>query len=170
MKSPYVICKESRSGVIPPPPCCPRRTGEPVLLQRFIGQDGHRVCQVQTSGILPHGDADAAAAVFFPQPLGQSGGLLAEHQPAVGGKACLGIVSWGFGRGQPHIGLGMQGEKVLDVVIHRQVHHVPVVQSRPAHRLFADVKAQGADEMQPASGGGAGAGDVAAILGNFRFH
>ncbi len=46
---------------------------------------------------------------------------------------------------------------------------MPIVQSRPAHRLFTDVKAQGADEVQPAAGGGTGAGDIAAVLGNFRF-
>ena len=46
---------------------------------------------------------------------------------------------------------------------------MPIVQSRPAYRLFTDVKAQGADEVQPTAGGGTGAGDIAAVLGNFRF-
>ena len=39
-----------------------------------------------------------------------------------------------------------------------------------SNRLFRDVKPQGADQMQPAAGGGAGAGNVAAVLGNLRFY
>jgi hypothetical protein len=47
---------------------------------------------------------------------------------------------------------------------------MPVIQPGPFHGLFGDIEAQGLHKMQHAAGSGAGAGNVAAVLGNFRLH
>ena len=47
---------------------------------------------------------------------------------------------------------------------------MPVIQPSPTDGLFRNVKAKGADQMESCSGGGAGAGNVAAVLGNLRLH
>ena len=46
---------------------------------------------------------------------------------------------------------------------------MPVVKTRPLYGTIGDVEAQRTDKMQRASRGGAGAGDITAILGYFRF-
>jgi hypothetical protein len=47
---------------------------------------------------------------------------------------------------------------------------VPVIQTGPADGFFGDVKAQGPDQMESGTGGGTGAGDIAAVLGDFRLY
>jgi len=47
---------------------------------------------------------------------------------------------------------------------------MPVVQPRPADGLLRDIEPQGADQMEAAAGGRAGAGDIAAVLGDLRLH
>ena len=108
--------------------------------------------------------------MLLPEPLGKPGGLFAEKQPASILKMGAGVVLGGFGGGQPQVGVGVFRKKVVQAVVHMQVHHGPVVQPRPFDRLFADVEAQGLNEMEAAPGGGAGAGDVAAVLRDLRFH
>ena len=141
-----------------------------MLFQGLVGEDGHRVGQVQAPGILPHGDADAAVPVALPQPLGQSGGLFAEKQPTTVGKGHIRVVPGRFCGGQPQLGLGMLGEKVVQIAVYRQLHHRPVIQSGPAHGFFTDVESQRFDQMQMAAGGCTSASDISAILWNFRFH
>lgn len=46
---------------------------------------------------------------------------------------------------------------------------MPVVKTRPFYGTIGDVEAQRTDKMQRASRGGAGAGNVAAVLGDLRF-
>ena len=50
------------------------------------------------------------------------------------------------------------------------VHQMPVVQPGPLDGPVGDVEAQRADEVQAAAGGGAGAGDVAAVLRYLRLY
>ena len=85
-----------------PRPAQPR---EPLLAQRLIGQNGHRVGQVQAAGVLPHGDADAALGMGQPELLRQAGGLLSEEQPAAVTESGLGIILRRFGGGQPRLAL-----------------------------------------------------------------
>jgi hypothetical protein len=61
-------------------------------------------------------------------------------------------------------------EKLFQIFVIQYFHHVPVVQSCPADGFFGNVKAEGADQVQPAAGGGAGAGNVSAVLGDLRFY
>jgi hypothetical protein len=47
---------------------------------------------------------------------------------------------------------------------------MPVVQSRPFHCPVGNVETQRADQMEAGAGSGAGAGDVSAVLRDFRLH
>ena len=68
----------------------------------------------------------------------------------------------------------MAAEEVFQILVVRNLHQVPVVQAAALHvppdGALGDVEAQGADQMEAGAGGGAGAGDVPAVLGNLRFH
>ena len=61
-------------------------------------------------------------------------------------------------------------QKGLDGVVHPQVQEIPVIQPRPLHRLVRNIEAQGADQMQSGPGDGAGAGDIAGVLGDLRLY
>jgi hypothetical protein len=97
-------------------------------------------------------------------------GLLTEEQIAV-------IVVLGFGMAPgcfcgkaPHFGHIISGKEVLQILVVENLHHMPVIKTGPADSLLGDVKTQRTDQMKPAAGGGAGAGDIAAVLGDLRFH
>ena len=64
----------------------------------------------------------------------------------------------------------MLGKKLLQSVVDPQVHHGPVIQPGPAHRLLTDVEPQRADQVEAAAGGGAGPGNVPAVLGDLRLY
>ena len=74
---------------------------------------------------------------FFPEGQGQSGGLLAEKEPAVRREPGLLIRAGGLGGGEPRVGgsLRMPGKKIVQVFVIRDLHQMPVIQSRPLHRL-----------------------------------
>ena len=141
-----------------------------VLPEGLVGQNGHRVAEIQAAGLLPHGQADAAVIVLPAKGLRQPRRFLAEKQPAVRGELGPGIVPRRLGGGKPQVVLCLrvQGEQCLQAFIVAHPDQVPVVQTRPAHGALGYVKAQGADQMQPAAGGGAGAGDIAAVLRDLR--
>ena len=64
----------------------------------------------------------------------------------------------------------MLGEESGEALVVKDLHQMPVVETRPLHGLLRDVEAQGADQVQLAAGGGAGAGDIAAVLWDLRLH
>ena len=90
-----------------------------VLPQRLVDADGHGVAQVQAAGLADHGQADAAVPVPLPESQRQSGGLLAEEQPAVGGEPGLLIGPGRLGGGEPQVPLrlGAAAEKVLQILV-----------------------------------------------------
>ena len=98
--------------------------------------------------------------------------LLAEKQPAVRRESGLRVILRSLGGGQPQIGqrFGMLAEQIVQPVVVPHLHQMPVVQTGPLHSPVGNIKAQRADQMQTAAGGGAGAGDVAAVLWDLRLH
>ena len=59
-------------------------------------------------------------------------------------------------------------QQLLKIFMHLIAHHAPVVQPGPLEVFVLQRKAQRLDEMQHRAGRGAGAGNIAGILGNFR--
>ena len=147
-----------------------------ILAQGLVDAHRHGVAEVQAPGLGAHGQADAAVSEPLPEGLGKPGGLLAEEEPAVRRKPGLRVGPGGLGGGKPEVpgGLGMAAEQVLQVFVVENLHQVPVVQAAALHvppdGVLGDVEAQGAHQMEAGPGGGAGAGDVPAVLGNLRFH
>ena len=62
-----------------------------------------------------------------------------------------------------------QGEEIVEIIVDGDVHILPVVQTGAFYGLVADVKAERTDQMQPCTGAGTGAGDIAGVHRNFRF-
>ena len=143
-----------------------------VLAQGLVDAHGHGVAEVQAPGVGHHGQADAPVPVLLPERQGQAGGFLAEEQPAVRREAggLIGPGRLGGGEPQVPLRLRMAAEEVVQALVVEDLHQVPVVQPGPADGLLRDVESQRPDQVQAAAGGGAGAGDVAAVLGDLRFH
>ena len=153
------------------PPSRPARTDrEPVLPQGLVGQDGHGVAEVQAPRLRTHGQTEAPVIVGRAERLRQPRRLLAEEQPAVRRKPGLRVVLRGLGGGQPQVcgRLRVLPEQIVQPVVVPHRHQMPVVQPRPLHGAVRDVEAQRPHQMQGAPRGGAGAGDVAAVLGDLR--
>ena len=51
-----------------------------------------------------------------------------------------------------------------------EIDQVPIIQPRPLHGPVADVEPQGAHQMQPTAGGGAGPGNVPGVHRDLWFH
>ena len=101
---------------------------------------------------------------------GRAGGFLAEKEPASVPKLGLGVIPRCLGGGQPKVRNLVFVKEVLYAIIDAQVHHVPIIQPRPLHCPVADVKAQGADQMQAGAGGCRGACNVSGVLRDLGFH
>ena len=139
------------------------------LPQRLIDRNGHSIAQIQTSGFLTHRDAHTFFVMGIQKIFGKTFGLLAEEQVATVGEACFCIAPGCFCGKTPKFFDIVFGEEVIQIVIDSHIYQMPVVQSCPADSLLGNVKTQRADQMQHSAGGGAGAGNVAAVLGDLRF-
>ena len=140
------------------------------LAQGFVYGDGDGIAQVQAPGIGSHGDADAFLIMLCQKFFRQALGLLAEEKIAVVLEVCFHIAPGCFRGETPHLLHIIFGEEVRKVFVVPDFDHMPVVKTGTADSLLADVKTQGADQVKPAAGGGAGSGDVAAVLGDLGFH
>ena len=61
-------------------------------------------------------------------------------------------------------------KEVAQIFVVKDLHQMPVVQSGPLNRPVGNVESQRPHQMQAAACGGAGAGDIAAVLGDLRLH
>ena len=104
--------------------------------------------------------------------LGQTGGLLAEEDPAAVVKFRLAVVLRRLGRGEPAVrgGLGVLFKEVGEVFVGADLDQMPVVQPRALDGAVGNVEAERLDEVQPRTGRGSGARDVAAILRDLRLN
>ena len=84
---------------------------------------------------------------------------------------CLAVGAGRLCRRQPQIvrGLRMFRKESVQIFIVRHLNQMPVVQTRAPDGAVRDLEPQRTDEVQPAAGSRTGAGDVAAVLRNFRF-
>ena len=147
-----------------------KQTGKFLLAQGLEHGDGDAVAQVQAPGLGTHGDAHAAVPMLLQKGFGQALRLLAEKQVAAIGKLRLGVAPGGLGGQAPHLTHIVSGEEIVQAFVIEDLHQMPVVKTGTADRLFGDVEAQGPDQVQPGAGGGAGAGDISAVLRDLRLH
>ena len=98
--------------------------------------------------------------------------LLAEEQPAALPEPGLTVILGGLGGGQPQVvrRLRVLPEEIVQALIVEYPDQVPVIQAGALHRPVRDVEAQRADQMQIAAGGRTGAGNIPAVLGDFRLN
>ena len=94
--------------------------------------------------------------------------LPAEHQIGAVRVLHIRIAAGGLG-GEKEAGAAVFGGEILPVVVIGDVQQMPVIQPGPLELAVVHGEAHGADQVQPCAGGGAGAGDVAGVLGDLRF-
>ena len=123
------------------------------LTQGFIHGNGHRIAQIQASGVCLHGNTHTFFIVCFQKSFRKSFGLLAEKEIAAVMECCLHIAPGCFCGQTPHFGHLIFRKEILQVFVIKNLHHVPVIQSGTADRLLRDVKSQRTDQMKPAAGG-----------------
>ena len=90
--------------------------------------------------------------------LGQTGGLLAEEDPAAVVKFRLAVVLRRLGRGEPAVrgGLGVLFKEVGEVFVGADLDQMPVVQPRALDGAVGNVETERLDEVQLRTGRGAG--------------
>ena len=138
-----------------------------VLPQYLIHRDGHRIGEIQRPQVIAHRDAHAGVGVGKEQILGESPCLLAEHEEDLLGVLHVDVAVLSLGGEVVHRRALVLGVEILQPVVVVDVQLIPVIQPRPLHALVVDGEAQRADEVEGRARGGAGAGDVARVLGNF---
>ena len=139
------------------------------LTKRLVDRDGYGIAQIQAPCFFPHGNADAVIQMRFQEIFRKAFGLLAEKQVAIVGERDFCIAPGRFCGKTPKFLDIVFREKVFQVIVDSDIYKMPIVQTCPADSLLRNVKTQRADQVQPSAGSGAGARDVAAILGDLRF-
>ena len=64
----------------------------------------------------------------------------------------------------------MAGKEIVQIVVHRQIQFVPIVQPGPLEGSVGDIEPQRTDQMQGTAGDGAGAGDIPGVGRDLRLH
>ena len=112
---------------------------------------------------------------------GEAGGFFAEEEPGVGGEAggpmrggdgggCAGGGRESREPGGEEDGVGADFEKEGgEVVVGGEGDVLEIIHAGAFEVLVGEEEAQGADEVEGGAGGGAEAGDVAGVLGDFGF-
>ena len=93
----------------------------------------------------------------------------AENEVAILRIANVGMNMAGFG-GKIIEGACVFFEEFLEIFVIGDIEKMPVIEPRTLELPVVDRKAERPDEMEPRAGCGAGARDVAGILGDFGFY
>ena len=102
------------------------------------------------------------------QLLGQTARLLAEHKKNLVGIGYIRVTAAGLGGKEINRRTGVTVKKILKAVVVVYVQLVPVIQPRALHALVVNGKPQRMNEVERSTRGGAGAGNIARVLGNLR--
>lgn len=136
------------------------------LAQDLVTAHGDGIGEVQRPRLIDHRDAHAAVGIPHQHVLGDAAGLFAEDDIRAVGVARLAVRLTRLGGEEEVLPAGSLFKKVVDTVVVGDIHEVPVVQTGALQVAVGDLKAEGPHQMQPRAGGGAGAGDVAGVLGD----
>jgi hypothetical protein len=147
--------------------------GSPTLLdltEGFVEGDANGGGEVEASGRIFHGDAEAAGGVLVEEGFGETFGFAAEDEAVAVVVGGVPEGAGGFGGEEPEAGplpypvLKMEpGVPEVDVAV------LPVVHAGAAEGFFVEGESEGLDEVESGAGGEAEAGDVAGVWGDFGF-
>ena len=140
------------------------------LAQDFIGTDGDGIGEIETACLADHRQPDAAVGVGIEQQFRQTDGFLAEDEVAVVGIGYIGIGVLCLCGKIVKLSARVLLKKIVERGILGDVEQIPVIQPGTFELFVVDLKAHRFDQVQTGAGSGAGAGDVAGILGNLRLH
>lgn len=140
------------------------------LAEGFVGDDGDGAGEVEgADGGGMDGDTEAGVWVCVEDGLWDSAGFRAEDEGIAWEVGDAGVEARGGGGIEPAAGGGggqcgfAGGPRGVEV----EGDGVPVIEAGAAEVAVIEGEAEGLDEVEVGSGGGAEAGDVAGIGGNF---
>ena len=143
--------------------------GKAVLAKYFIGRNRDRVGKIEGAERREHRNPYAVVRVPEEDVLGNSGALFSEHEPGFFGIGYLGIDAGRLRGKEEEGGVGMLGKEGGRILVMVYVQKVPVVQARVSETLVVGRESQRVNQVQGAACHGAGAGNVARVLGDFGF-
>ena len=134
----------------------------------FVDGDGDGAGKVEGADVVgPDGDAEDGVGAFGEQTGGEALGFATENEGVAGGEGCVVVAAGAAGAEQEEAvraeGLGARGPGGVD----GDLDGFPIIQAGPAQVGVVDREAEGFDEVEAGSGGGAKAGDVAGVGGDF---
>jgi hypothetical protein len=147
-----------------------RPPNESKLAEGFIENNAGGGGEVEAAGAGEHGNLEGALGVGGEEGGGEAGGFLAQEDPGVRGEL-RGPEGLAGEAGSEDEGVGTDGGQEGGEVIVDGDGHMPEVVHAGALKVFVgEEEAQRAHEVEGGAGGGAEAGDVAGVLGDFGFN
>ena len=141
-----------------------QQLGVAPLSEHFITADGDRVRKVQRASFVDHRYTHASVGIPDQHVLGDTARFFAEDDVRAVGVADLAVDVAGLGGEEEVIAAGGLFEEVVDGIVIGYVDKIPVVESGAFQIAVGYLEAERLHQMQPSSGCGAGAGDVAGVL------
>lgn len=138
------------------------------LAEHLVTADGDGVREIQRTRFINHRDTDAAVGVFHENVLGDTARFLAEDDVRAVGVGDITVLTARLGGEEEIFSARGLFEKVVDRVVIGDVDEIPVVEPRALEVAVGDLKAEGSHKVEPCARSGAGAGDVARVLGDLR--
>jgi hypothetical protein len=144
------------------------KVAEKILPERFIDNNGCGVGEVERTGFRSQRDSEASLFVLSKDFFRQSFRFTPEYKkqvasevnPVVGDRGLFGQIS--------EVPLRIFGFKLPEILILKDIDQIPIVQTGPLEVAVFRGESERFDQMETGTGGGAGSGDVACILGDFR--
>ena len=145
------------------------RSGPAVqLAEGFVDNNGDGAGEVEGTDVVGEdGDAEYGIGMGGEDVVGEPLGFAAEDEGVAGAIVDLGVGAGAAGAEKKKAG-GLEGiEAGLPRGMDLDVDGVPIVEAGPAELGVGDLESEGFDEMELRAGGGAEAGDVAGVGGDF---
>ena len=142
---------------------------DPALTAGFVEGDANRGCEIEAAGLGLHGNPEEGVGMGGEEGFRQAAGFTSEEKRVAGEEVRMPVRGGGLGGEKPGASARMgflPGGQVFPLV---DVAGLPVVHSGAGELAGGDGKAEGFDEVEAGTDGEAGAGDVAGVLGDFRF-
>lgn len=138
------------------------------LSEHLIAADGDGVREVQRARLVNHRNPHTAVGIFHQHMLGDSARFLAEDDIRAVGVADVRVLMSRLGGEKEVFAALCLFKEIVDRVVVGDIDKIPVVKPRSFEITVGNLKAEGTHQMQSCSRGGAGTGDIAGILRNFR--
>ena len=140
------------------------------LTEDLVHGDCRGVGKIQTAKTGEHGDADRIVVMIFQKLFGKPCGLFAEDEIDGLGIFDLGVVFCRLGGKEVKGIVFMLLHKIGKIFVIGNVEFIPIIKSCALELGFGGSEAHRLDQVQSRACGGAGARDIACVLGDLGFN